>query len=281
MTIVDVPRVITVEVTEVATEGGATGTFTFNRLGPTTEALTVFFTLGGTATLNTDYSLSPVGSTSVTFPGGQATATKTVTAPNDAPIDQNGRAACRDTAEVSEAVGSLKKATMTIVDGPRVITVEATDAIATEAGDTGTFAYSRTAPTTEALTVFFTLGGTATLTTDYSLSPLGVTSVTFAGGQATATKTVTALNDAPIDPDETVIVTLATGGPYAIGSPNAATVTIIDAAGGQSLTDRWGGTTAQGQFATVDVGGDTNHASLSVPTVHVRSLFWNSNHSES
>src|SRR5258705_541342 len=281
MTIVDVPRVITVEVTEVATEGGATGTFTFNRTGPTTEALTVFFTLGGTATLSTDYSLNPLGSTSVTFPGGQADPTSVVKAQSEDPVGRDNTDKETLTTCGPYTIGSPNAATVTIVDATPVITVEATDAIATEGGDTGTFTFSRTGPTSEALTVSFTTGGTATLTTDYSLSPLGVTSVTFAGGQATATKTVTALNDAPIDPDETVIVTLATGGPYAIGSPNAATVTIIDAAGGQSLTDRWGGTTAQGQFATVDVGGDTNHASLSVPTVHVRSLFWNSNHSES
>jgi hypothetical protein len=108
-----------------------------------------------------------------------------------------------------------------------VITVEATDAVATEGGDTATFTFSRTGLATAALTVCFSTGGTATLSTDYSL-PSPVTSVSFAAGQSTATKTVTALNDALIDPDETVIGTLTTCGPYAIGSPSAATVTIVD-----------------------------------------------------
>ena len=116
---------------------------------------------------------------------------------------------------------------MTIVDTMLVITVVATDASATEGGDTGAFTFSRTGPTTEALTVFFTRGGTATLFTDYSLSP-SLSSATFAVGESTATTTVTALTDAPIHPNETVIVTLTGGGPYAIGSPSVATVTIVE-----------------------------------------------------
>jgi hypothetical protein len=79
------------------------------------------------------------------------------------------------------------------------------------------------------LTVLFTLSGTATLNTDYSLSPFPATSVTFAAGQSTVTKTLMAPSDALIDDNETVVVTLATGGAYTIGSPSAATVTIIDA----------------------------------------------------
>ena len=77
------------------------------------------------------------------------------------------------------AIGSPSVATVTIVDTTPVITVVATDASATEGGDTGAFTFSRTGPTTEALTVFFTRGGTATLFTDYSLSP-ALSSATFA-----------------------------------------------------------------------------------------------------
>jgi hypothetical protein len=108
------------------------------------------------------------------------------------------------------------------------ITVTATDSLAGEplAGQgTGTFTFSRTGSTTSPLTVNFTVSGTATSDGDYS--SLG-TSVTFGAGSATATKTVTALDDLSPESSETVIVTLASGSGYTMGAPSSATVTIQD-----------------------------------------------------
>src|SRR3989442_10986344 len=97
MKIVDVPRVIQVEagVGVADVTGLQTCTLPISRTGPTTEALTVLFTLGGTATLNTDYSVSPLPATSVAFAGGQSTATKIVTAPYDALIEGTRRSSWR------------------------------------------------------------------------------------------------------------------------------------------------------------------------------------------
>jgi hypothetical protein len=105
------------------------------------------------------------------------------------------------------------------------VTVEATDSSATEGGGTGQFTFTRAGTTAGALTVNFTVTGTATSGTDYT--SIG-TSVEIADGQATATVTVTALGDAVWDESETVIVTLAAGS-YDIGSPSDATVTITGA----------------------------------------------------
>jgi hypothetical protein len=106
------------------------------------------------------------------------------------------------------------------------VTVEATDATATEGGGTGTFTFTRDGSTTGALTVNFTVTGTATSGTDYT--SIG-TSVEIADGEATAEITVTALDDAVIDDAETVIVTLDEDAAYTVGSPDDATVTIADA----------------------------------------------------
>ena len=108
------------------------------------------------------------------------------------------------------------------------VTVSPTDAVAGESqtGEgTGTFTFTRTGSTASALTVNFTVAGTATAGVDYTA--LG-TSVTIAAGSATATKQVTVIEDAAIEGDETVSVTLATGAGYGIGSPSAAVVTIKD-----------------------------------------------------
>ncbi|TRU94831.1 MAG: calx-beta domain protein, partial [Microcystis wesenbergii Mw_QC_S_20081001_S30D] len=81
--------------------------------------------------------------------------------------------------------------------------------------------------TTNSLTVNYTLGGTATLNTDYTRT--GTTNtVTFAAGSATATITVDPTADTTVESDETVILTLATGTGYTVGTPNAATGTITN-----------------------------------------------------
>jgi hypothetical protein len=110
------------------------------------------------------------------------------------------------------------------------VTVAATDAAATEAGPTtGTIAVTRTGSTTSALTVLYTVGGTATAGSDYvALSG----TVTIPAGAASATITVTPINDTLVEPSETAIVTLAANSAYAVGSPASATVTITSDDGG-------------------------------------------------
>ena len=104
----------------------------------------------------------------------------------------------------------------------------ASDPTATEAGPTtGAFRVLRTEPTTGDLVVNYTVGGTATGGgSDYAA--LSGT-VTIPAGAAFARIVVTPLNDMqPLEGNETVIVTLATDAGYVVGTPSAATVTIVD-----------------------------------------------------
>lgn len=85
------------------------------------------------------------------------------------------------------------------------------------------------APGTQAgaVTVSDTVGGTATSSTDYTA--LGG-SVTFAAGSDTADVPVAAATDTIYDPDEGVVVTVASGLGYTIGTANTATLEIADSA---------------------------------------------------
>ena len=65
---------------------------------------------------------------------------------------------------------------------------------------------TRTGPTTAALTVNYTVGGTATAGSDYARS--GRQRADPAGAAA-ATVTVTPINDTAVEADETVVVTLS------------------------------------------------------------------------
>lgn len=105
-----------------------------------------------------------------------------------------------------------------------LVSVTALDATASETGpDLGAFRFTRSGITTAALTVTFTLTGTATNGTDYQTLPL---TVTFAAGQATANVLVVPLPDATAEGSETVVLTVVDGTGYTAGSPATATVTI-------------------------------------------------------
>ena len=107
-----------------------------------------------------------------------------------------------------------------------VATVSATDDTATELGTTtGTFTVSLDAPngSGSAITVNYTVTGTATPTGDYTAL---TGSVDIPDTQQTATITVTPVDDAAVEVDETVIVTLSAGTGYTVGAPNSGTVTI-------------------------------------------------------
>ena len=107
-----------------------------------------------------------------------------------------------------------------------VVTVVGSDGTATEnnPSDTGVFTVSRTGSTTSALTVSYTIGGTATNGVDYqNLSG----TVVIAVGQSSAAIIVTPIDDTTVEGNETVVVTLANGA-YTIGVPSSATVTIVD-----------------------------------------------------
>ncbi|MFM6404011.1 MAG: Calx-beta domain-containing protein, partial [Microcystis sp.] len=85
------------------------------------------------------------------------------------------------------------------------------------------YTFTRSGVTSNALTVNYTVGGTATNGTDYTSIP---TSVTFAANSATATVTVDPTADTTVEPDETVILTLASGTGYTVGTTTAVTGTI-------------------------------------------------------
>jgi hypothetical protein len=109
------------------------------------------------------------------------------------------------------------------------VTIAATDADAAEASttvDPGSFTITRSGDTAAALTVNYTVGGTATNGVDYnSLSG----SVEIPAGQSSVTFSITPVNDADAtEGDETVTLTLVDAAAYDLGTASSATVTIVD-----------------------------------------------------
>ena len=110
-----------------------------------------------------------------------------------------------------------------------------TDGVGAEQGlDPLVFTVTRTGVTTGTTNVTLAWSGSATLTTDYTVGVSGATisanrlTLTFGPGQTVATVTLTPVDDTAIEPTEQVVLTLAAGTGYTVGTPASATGTIAD-----------------------------------------------------
>jgi hypothetical protein len=223
------------------------------RTGPTTAALGVSYTVGGTATSGSDYTAL---SGTVTIPIGASTATISVAPIDDATIEADETVVVTVSANAAYSVGAPGNATVTIQsDDVPTVTIAATTATAKESPLTnGVFTVTRTGPTTAALTVSYSVGGSATSSADYTAL---AGTVTIPIGASTATITVAPVNDAAAEVDETVVLTLSANAAYVAGSPSVAVVTILsdEVAASATLTVAIGGS-ANGTVSSAPAGID-------------------------
>jgi len=185
--------------------------------------MTVNYSMSGTATSGSDYTAV---SGSVIIPASTASATVTITPIDDVIAEGNESAVLTLNADPAYLVGSPGNATVTIADDEPTVTVSATDAAAAEAGlDPGTFTVTRSVVTASPMTVNYTMSGTATSGSDYTA--VGG-SVIIPASTASATVTITPIDDTTYEGNETVILTVSSTAEYSAGSPASATVTIAD-----------------------------------------------------
>ena len=114
------PEVSVMKVSDAA-EGGASGVFRFSRTGNTSQALTVSYTVGGTATAGTDYTAL---SGSVTFAAGASTVDVVVSAGVDNEFDDADAVTVTLVAPEDESytVGQAATASLAIADDPPQVT---------------------------------------------------------------------------------------------------------------------------------------------------------------
>ena len=219
----DGPQTITV----TATVDGAT------RFG---AEQTVAVTVAGSGGTNVvDFTATPP-SFNITIPAGAATGTGTFSL---GPTDDNTQEA-DETVTVSGSASpggaTVNPATITITDddGPATLPVvnfrNPTSSIAEGSGTVNIALELNPAPTGN-ITLNYTLSGTATLGTDYTIG--GVTSnsgtVSVTSGSTTANIPVAIADDSTQENAETIIVTLNQGADYTLGTTNPAhTRTIND-----------------------------------------------------
>jgi Calx-beta domain-containing protein len=230
---------VAVSPSSVLEDGAANLVYTFTRNGNTTGALTVNFAVAGTATFNSDYTqsgaatFSPTNGT-VTFAAGSSTATVTIDPAADNVVEPDETVILTATSGPGYNVGSPSTATATIVNDDTDVSIAVSPATVFEDGPINlVYTFTRNGVTTGALTANFTVAGTAAFNSDYTQSGAATFSaangtVIFAAGSATATVTIDPTTDSVVEPDETVILTVASGSGYDVTSPIAATGTIVN-----------------------------------------------------
>ncbi|MEK0449172.1 MAG: hypothetical protein RL088_1440 [Verrucomicrobiota bacterium] len=210
----DVPYV-TIGTTGSALESGTNGTFRITTHGTGSGNVTVNYAVSGTATNGSDFTALP-GSISI---GKNTTATISVVPIQDTDIEGYETVTLTLTPDAAYTLGVDRSATLNIVDDelPQV-NVSTTNSTFSESSGTARFFVSRTGATTAAMTVNYTMSGTATSGTDYT-APSG--SVTIAAGNAGAYVDIPILADAIQEGTETIVLSVAPDAAYSAGIGSA------------------------------------------------------------
>ncbi len=205
--------------------GSVSSVFTLTRTGDLSSALTVNYTLAGTATLDSDYNDPSLGQ--ATFAAGSSTATITLATIDDSEVDPSETIITKITAPAGYTISGPDTVTATLIDNELGTLTLGKTTDGNEAGPVSSvFTLTRTGDLSSALTVNYTLTGTATLGVDYT----GTTpnSVTFAAGSSTATITLPTIDDLLSDSSETIITKITAPAGYTISGADTATATILD-----------------------------------------------------
>jgi len=221
---------VSVSVTATAPNASETGpvpgNFRITRAGSTNASQLVNFQITGTATAPADY--APLG-TSATIPAGAAYVDLPVIPTQDLATRLSQSVVLTLISATNGAIVSPHIATVTISDIntnplPVVAVTSTNQPYAVAGGGNGAFVFTRSGPTNSALSVSFTIGGTA-VATRYTPLP---TTVTIPAGQTSVSLPVVALDDKTVEGEETVIVTLFETETYQSAYPSSATVTLQD-----------------------------------------------------
>ncbi|MDB9466728.1 choice-of-anchor L domain-containing protein, partial [Dolichospermum circinale CS-539/09] len=230
---------LSVNPASVLEDGTTNLVYTFTRAGNLTNALTVNFNVGGSATFSsdsnyTDYTQTGAASFgltrgSITFAAGASTATLTIDPKADTTFEGNEKV------ELTLAPGSgyvINTATAvigTITDEDTNVNVAVfPDSVLEDGTANLVYTFSRYGKIDNALTVNYSIGGTADGADYTGATPGTGKTITFAVGETTVTLTIDPTADTTFENDETVAVTLANGTGYTVGTSGSATGTIIN-----------------------------------------------------
>jgi hypothetical protein len=226
------PPSVSVKVTptSVTEDGPQKLTFEFTASPAPTAAITVNYRIGGSAKAGSDFTGLPPGATTgtITIPAGSTSpVTLTIDPTADTEIEPNETVILTLQQGVGYALGtSVATGTITNDDLPAVTLAVSPESV-TEDGTTNlVYTFTRTGPTTSALTVKYGITGTADAADYTGATPGTGKTISFAAGYDKATLTIDPTVDTTPEFDETVILTLASGSGYTVGTKTPVAGTI-------------------------------------------------------
>jgi hypothetical protein len=233
----DADVVLTMNPQTVPEDGSTNLAYTFTRTGATSEALTVHFSVGGSATLDADYVSSGAATFSattgtVTFAAGNNTTVLTVDPVSDTTVEPDETVVLALTPASGYNVAVPSAATGTIANDDAEVRLAVTPLVVTEDGATNLlYTFTRSGATSGPLTVNFAVGGTAAFNTDYTQTGAATFTATsgtlaFSSGSSTATVSINPAADSLVEPAESAILTLGSGSGYTVAGSSVATGTI-------------------------------------------------------
>jgi Calx-beta domain/Domain of unknown function (DUF4114)/RTX calcium-binding nonapeptide repeat (4 copies) len=206
------------------------GLFNLTRIGSIAQALTVNYTIAGTATNDTDYKkLTGIA----TFKAGQSQTSIEIKPSNDKIYEGSETVILTlndgginykfdpiaNTGTVTIADEDLPSISLSVTDD------KAAETKIGEVANPGQFTLKRTGITTDALTVSYTIDGSASNGIDYQKLE---NSVTFAAGSDTAIINIRPIDDQFAEGTETVKLKLVDNSSYTINGEKSGTVKIAD-----------------------------------------------------
>lgn len=209
------------------TESAGTDTLTVTRSGSSTASVSVSLLTHGSAIKGSDYTLA---AETITFAAGETSKTISVTVKDDVVTESQESLHIELSTPIGAVVGHKKFGNLSIVDN---------DTLATPTVFLGASNYSDFETSTSftlpvflshvqntAVTVNYTLTGTATQGSDYSNSSSGT--ITFAAGEVKKNVTLSIINDQSLESTETVILTISGPSGANLGPQTVFTYSILD-----------------------------------------------------
>jgi RHS repeat-associated protein len=210
-------------------------TVTLSAVSPVTITVD-YTTANGTATAGSDYTAQ---SGTLTFAPGVTTQPISVPIANDLSDEPNETFTVTLSGPYGARLGAIPSTTVTITDddAPPLVSWQGANTNVGEAAGSALVPVILNAPSAFTVTVAYaTSNGTATAGSDYTTSS---GTLTFAPSQTALNVSIPILNDATAEPNETVTLTLSSPTNATLGSPNPATLTIVDNDGGASGGDEY------------------------------------------
>ncbi|MBE9241810.1 hypothetical protein [Synechocystis salina] len=201
--------------------------------------MTVNYTIQGTADA-TDYTGATPGSgKNITFDPGSSIAYLFIDPTADSNFESDETVAITLASGTGYEIGTIDIVVGTIsndgvevlsppVESPSITLTVSPNSVTEDGTDNLVYTFTRTGDTTKDLTVNYSIAGTAD-SSDFTGATPGIDkAITFTADSSTATLTIDPTADTVVEPNQTVIVTLASGTSYTVGTTGAVTGTITN-----------------------------------------------------